>query len=433
MGILNNIVSEFSRSWTTTRQSDKSIDSGPSAEVSTTKSNPIFKALENLNGNFKTRQIDGLEYIAFGEKDDMPDVLDKLSFQSPTHRGIILKKSKMVSGNGFNIEEFNASRGMKTRFEVFAKNAGGQDVSLNAVFSKMSHSYEQYGAVPLLVKVNNTGRVVNIKVLEVRSVRAGVPTTSMDIPYWVVKRSFRQSSRRMNEKAIEYKSYKKGAKDGTYLLYIRNPYSTNPIYGTPNYISAYHYIASDYNFGRHIENSVENGFTPAISTTFVGRQMTQDQKDEVFRKHKEALTGVDGEKFMLNFVRTKDDMPHHQLFEPHNLDKTIAIMSQLNDSKILTAHNVTSPTLFGIAVAGKLGGTGEELITSYYIFRATETLPSRNEILEPLNNLIERGYGDKLTIAEEPIESIKENIVPVIGGDPKSKEDQSTEKEDDNE
>jgi len=144
--------------------------------------------------------------------------------------------------------------------------------------------------------------------------------------------------------------------------------------------------------------------------------MSDDEKDKVFKKHKETLTGNDGEKFMLNFVRNKDDMPVHQLFEPHNLDKTIAIMSQLNDSKILTAHNVTSPTLFGIAVSGKLGGTGEELITSYYIFRATETLPNRHEILEPLNNLIERGYGDELSIAEEPIESIKENIVPVVGG-----------------
>ena len=429
MGIIQNIVSNFtSRSWATGRSSNKSLDMGSPASVSTTKSNPIYKSIESLNGSFRLKTVDGYEYVSFGEEDDIPDVLDKLSMQSPTHRGIILKKSKMVAGNGFDIDSYEASRGMKNRFSAFFKHAGGQDITLNEVFSKMAFSYEQYGAVPLLLKVNDQGRVIKVQVLEARSVRAGTPTQSMEIPYWVVRRSFKNVHYKIQEKAVRYETYKKGKKSGTYVMYIKNPYSTNPIYGTPNYISAYHYIASDYNFGKHIENSVENGFTPTISTTFVGRQMTDEQKMEVHKKHKETLTGTDGENFMLNFVRSKDDMPHHQVFEPHNLDKTIAIMSQLNDSKILTAHNVTSPTLFGIAVSGKLGGTGEELITSYYIFRATETLPNRQEILRPLNILLERSYGSELGVAEEPIESIKENIVPVIG---EGKPTQNTEEDGD--
>ena len=93
------------------------------------------------------------------------------------------------------------------------------------------------------------------------------------------------------------------------------------------------------------------------------------------------------------------------------LFRSIDILSRLNDAKILTAHNVTSPTLFGVMVAGKLGGTGNELVSAYQIFRATETLPNRANIMDSMNRVLNTVGYDKinLSIIEEQInlESIK--------------------------
>ena len=62
-------------------------------------------------------------------------------------------------------------------------------------------------------------------------------------------------------------------------------------------------------------------------------------------------------------------------------------------------------------VSGKLGGTGNELVTAYQIFRATETLPNREIILDGVNRILSTtGYDAMdLAIVEEPInlESIK--------------------------
>jgi hypothetical protein len=67
--------------------------------------------------------------------------------------------------------------------------------------------------------------------------------------------------------------------------------------------------------------------------------------------------------------------------------------------------------LFGVMVAGKLGGTGNELVTAYQIFRATETLPNRQMLMDAINRVLSTVNYEKieLSIIEEQInlEAIK--------------------------
>jgi hypothetical protein len=70
-------------------------------------------------------------------------------------------------------------------------------------------------------------------------------------------------------------------------------------------------------------------------------------------------------------------------------------MAELADNKILTAHNITSPALFGVTRAGKLNSTTDEMRAGFNMFRATETLPTRELLLSKLNDVMEiSGYGD---------------------------------------
>ena len=114
---------------------------------------------------------------------------------------------------------------------------------------------------------------------------------------------------------------------------------------------------------------------------------------------------------MVSWVKKEEDAPKFTTLDVANLDKTIDVLSKLNDAKILTAHNVTSPTLFGVMVSGKLCGTCNELVTAYQIFRATETLPNREVLLDSVNRVLSTVGYDKMNlgIVEEDInlESIK--------------------------
>ena len=139
--------------------------------------------------------------------------------------------------------------------------------------------------------------------------------------------------------------------------------------------------------------------------------MSNEQKAIEYKNFKESFTGPQADNFIVSWVKKEEDAPKFTPLDIANLDKTVDVLSRLNDAKILTAHNITSPTLFGVMVSGKLGGTGNELVTAYQIFRATETLPNREIILGGINRILSTTGYDKmnLKVLEENInlESIK--------------------------
>ena len=371
-------------------------DTSVSASADSTKTNPIVKSLEDLNGRWRKERTEVGDYIKFGRNDDIPEVLDKLKMQSPTHSGIVTKKSKMVTGNSLTYDEGTVARGEKTRFEAFFRNAEGLGRGVEKLFGDAAYSYEHYGAVPIYIKYDKSlKRIVQMKVLNANSVRCGIPDMDGEIPYFIVRRTFKRSAlqeRDNKPRRIPAWNPRKPVRESIY--YYKNPRSNNPVYGVPDYLSAYFFITADFEFGQMIANSATNGFSPKVLATFVGRNMTQEQKDDEFENFKGNFTGSAGEQVILSWVRKKEDAPEYTVLDVKNLDRTVDVMAKLNDSKILTAHNVTSPQLFGIAVSGKLGGTGEEIISSYYIFRATETLPNRKIHLNSFNYILEKGgYG----------------------------------------
>lgn len=389
------------------------------SSASAENANALYDYIDSLNSVWKVNRLDGysgVEYIKFGKSDDFPNILDKMRSQSPIHSGILTKKAKMIYGN-----DITADLG-GSKMKAFMKNAGGEGVSLHKVFSKIAFYYEQYGACGLLIKYNEAHtKVISITPYSPNQIRAIKPANGTDVSRYAVRRFFGKSSYGAdnNEATIYPKFSKFNKEDQEQFMYITNPHSGNPIYGVPNYVSAYDYINSDYEFGRMINTASSNSFNPKTMVTFVGRNMTEEQKAEQFAAFKDTYIGNDGEQVIAAWVRDESEKPIIDPIKVDNLDKTVAIMAQLNDSKILTAHNVTSPTLFGVMVSGKLGGTGNELVTAYQIFRATETLPTRELLLEYLQDIM-MSAGMKVTfnIEEQEIdlESIKgantEDVAP---------------------
>ena len=385
------------------------------ATVSTVASNALEKSIENLNGRYQVGETKVGRYIKFGYDDDFSAVIEKLFKQSPVHAGIITKKAKMVSGNDimFDPEAFK-TRAKQVELNAFLKNCSGKNLGLYDVITHAAFQYELHGAMAFYVKWNpEHTKIVQLKSLDIKTVRAAEPSEDGRITHYIVRRRFGYGGGTVqhNEPKI-YKSFDKfDKKTKEQVLYVKNLYSGNDYYGVPNYISAYHYIASDYEFGKHIENSAANSFTPKVLATFVGRNLSDEQKREEFGKFKASFTGSDAEQVIVSWVRNPEEAPKFTPLNVENLDRTIDVLAKLNDAKILTAHNVTSPTLFGVMVSGKLGGTGNELVTAYQIFRATETLPNRKVLLDSVNRILSTVGYDKigLGILEEKVnlEAIK--------------------------
>ena len=403
MGLIKNI-SEYFASNTYVQATENSIST-----------NELENSIDNLNGRYQIGHTEVGDYIKFGANDDFPVILEKMLRQSPVHSGILTKKAKMVVGKDISYDDaFLTTNKSKAELKAFLNNCGGNNKGMYDVLTHAAFQYEHKGASALYVRWNKERtKIIEFKSLDPKGVRAGEPNAKGEVTHYIVRRSFGYGAASVqHNEPRKIKAFNKFDKSGTEaILYISNPYSGNPYYGVPNYISAFHYIESDFAFGKHIKNSAENGFSPRVLATFIGRNMSAEQKREEYAKFKESFTGAEADNFIVSWVKKAEDAPTFEPLDVTNLDKTVDVLSRLNDAKILTAHNVTSPTLFGVMVSGKLGGTGNELVTAYQIFRATETLPNREILLDGVNRILSTtGYDAMdLSIVEEPInlESIK--------------------------
>ena len=403
MGILNKIT-EYFASNTYVQATENSI-----------ATNELENSIDDLNGRYKLGHTTLGDYIKFGVNDDFPVILEKMLRQSPVHSGILTKKAKMVVGNDIDYStDFASTNKAKAEVRAFVNHCGGNNKGLYEVLTHAAFQYEHKGALAFYVRWNKgRTKILEFKSLDPKGVRVGEPNAKGEVTHYIVRRTFGYGANSVqHNEPRKIKAFNKFDKSGTEaILYVANPYSGNPYYGVPNYISAFHYIASDFSFGKHIKNSAENGFTPKVIATFTGRNMSNEQKREEYNKFKDSFTGPEGDNFMVSWVKKVEDAPKFDTLDVANLDKTVDVLSRLNDAKILTAHNVTSPTLFGVMVSGKLGGTGNELVTAYQIFRATETLPNREILLDSVNRVFATvGYDAmNLSVVEEDInlESIK--------------------------
>ena len=353
------------------------------ASANTMDRNPIDSSLESLLKNPTYNRIGNFEYIKFGTNDDIDTVLEILKDKSATHSGIINRKSKMVAG--VKLSAKGLTGGTDKVWNAFQKAAGGgYGRTLELEWKKMISIYETHGAVGLLV--NTSGKdMVTLQAVSPRKLRIGKLNSKNEVDHYILRPTFQKGSGRIyagTERKVAAFDGEKIQKES--LLYIKNPATENDFYGTPNYIAAFNFIEADYKFGVTIHNAAENGFQPKVMATFIGRNMSDGQKEDHADKFKDNFSGADRELVIVNYVRREEEMPKIDKLEIENLDKTISTMADLNDAKILTAHSVTNPALFGVMVSGKLGNTGTELESAYNIFRATEMMPDRNLLLEAL-------------------------------------------------
>jgi len=385
------------------------------ASASTTVRNPINKNVESLLKNPQYKKLGNFEYIKFGGGDDIDEILEILKSKSSTHSGIINRKAKMVAGN-----ELVATGATGNDWDAFIKAAGGAyNATLEKEWMKACNLYETYGAVGFLRQLDGS-KIVKFKALSPRQLRISKLGSKGEITDFIYRMSFSNGAGALfkgTERKIPVFDpvNKKNQKES--IIYVSNPATDNDYYGLPNYVGAFDFIEADYQFGRTIHNAAENGFQPKVSATFIGRNMTDEQKKEHADKFKSNFQQSDGELAIVNYVRTKEEMPVIDKLDINNLDKTISVMANLNDAKILTAHSVTNPALFGVAIAGKLGNSGTELESSYNIFRTTETLPNRKLLIDAMTSaFVDTNFKnvkfEVTDISVTPQENRGDNVAP---------------------
>lgn len=390
--------------------------------------NPLMKSLETMNTRPRYKTVDNLEYLTFGSSDDVDLMIDKLMYKSATHSGIITKKAKMITGKELSVNsQLIGSKDAK--LNTLIKHAGGANVGLYELMTRSAFEYTKSGACAVIVdygkpkdsKKTIPDGIIKMTVVPSRMVRFQKPSDDFGIPtHMVYKRSFKSGAQVAPAESIPlFDPFATGV--DRQILYIKNPYSTLDSYGIPNWVGAFNFIEADFQFGIQIENAAKNGFTPKTHITMIGRNMSKEERRLAANNIQDRMSGSQADQIIVSFVSREGEKPQIDQLDSSHLDKTIETMSRLNDAKILTAHNITSPTLFGVMTTGQtMGGTGTEMISAFNLFKATEIIPDRKIILDSFKSLFDvtELVGVEMEIIEEDV-NVDFKTQPVEGGNTK--------------
>jgi len=206
---------------------------------------------------------------------------------------------------------------------------------------------------------------------------------------------------------------------GTQIYYVKEYRPNTGVYSLPSYFGGLNYIESDIEVSKHVLGNAKTGFSASKLITLPNGEPSPDEQRVVHNKFKNTYTGADGIKYMLAFVNDASRKPIVDDLGQSDLTKEdFSNVDTIIQTNIFSAHQITTPSIFGIAQAGSLGSRSE-MRDGYEIFKNTY-VNSKQMFLEANFNMLAgyAGYEEDLKlIPTEPIgielsESILLQIAP---------------------
>jgi len=322
-------------------------------------------------------------YMEYGDKNDYPLYLVELFNKSAKHNAIVRNKVHYICGNGW------------TGNDKFIEKPNRSE-NLNDLTRKISMDLELFGGAYIEV-IWGLGKVAEMWHIDYTKIRTNKDNTQ----FW-----YKENWKDYKEKLeFVYPAFNPKVPQGKQIIYLKEYRPNIGVYSLPVYFGALNYIESDIEVSKHVLGNAKTGFSASKLITLPDGTPSREEQNEIHRKFKNTYTGSDGVKYMLSFVNDASRKPIVDDLGQSDLTKEdFGRVDELIQTNIFSGHQVTTPSIFGIAVAGKLG-TRTEMRDGYEIFKHTY-VNGKQQFLESFMNTMAGyfGYSEEMRIIPtEPI------------------------------
>jgi ribosomal protein S25 len=341
----------------------------------------IVQFAEAKQPEYREKRKEG--YMEYGEKNDYPLYLVELFNKSAKHNAIVRNKVHYICGNGW------------TGNEQFIEKPNRSE-NLNDLTRKISMDLELFGGAYIEV-IWGLGKVAEMWHIDYTKIRTNKDNTQ----FW-----YKENWKDYKEKTeFVYPAFNPKVQEGKQIIYLKEYRPNIGVYSLPVYFGALNYIESDIEVSKHVLGNAKTGFSASKLITLPDGTPSREEQNEIHRKFKNTYTGSDGVKYMLSFVNDASRKPIVDDLGQSDLTKEdFGRVDELIQTNIFSGHQVTTPSIFGIAVAGKLG-TRTEMRDGYEIFKNTY-VNGKQQFLESFINTMAGyfGYSEEMRIIpSEPI------------------------------
>jgi hypothetical protein len=174
-------------------------------------------------------------------------------------------------------------------------------------------------------------------------------------------------------------------------------------YPVPDWSAGQRAIEIDIEAKNFHMNNLRKGMVPSLWINYNNGIPGEEEQRILVRALEEQYGGTDNAgQAIISFNESKEQSPEITQIPRNDNDNYYQSLNDDITRNILSAHRVSSAELFGIATAGKLGGSDEITQHSEY-FRKMVILPYQNCLLPVFDKLVSLKFEKPTTFEIKPL------------------------------
>ena len=337
-------------------------------------------------------------WVKYGEENNYPQYLVLLFNRSAKHNAIVTSKQLYISGKGWQFDQSEMQGEEVIALQAFIDNPN-QYETLNDLAKKTILDNELFGGCYIKVVGTKGKKGQELYHIDYCTVRSNEDNTEFYISdEWIDESGYENTVPLFTT----LPAYDPNVKQAESIYYYKSYRPNLNTYTLPDYIGAVPAIITDAEVANYHRAEIQNSFKGSKMITFVNGIPSDDEMKATERKLKSKFTSTDSAgSIVVDFADDKDRVAIiNDLSAGDFADKYTALNDTIQQ-EIFVGHKVTSPMIFGVRVAGQLGGRAE-MIDAFNLFTNTYVAP-RQEVQEQIFNIFAPVKG-KLKIKQlEPI------------------------------
>ena len=336
--------------------------------------------------------IQRLDWVFYGLNNLLPQYFIGLYDNCAVHKSVITSKVNQIMGDGI----------VSLNNPMATVNLVNDSENLSEVMRKCTLDYMIFGGFCLNViwskDRKSIAEIYHVDFSRIRSGKINPETDKIECYYyspdWTNVRKY---------KPEEIKAFNQNEKEPSQLLYFKNYLPSASYYPVPDWSAGQRAIEINVESLNYHMNNLRKGMNPSLWINYNNGIPGEEEQRIIVRALESQYGGTDNAgQAIISFNESKEQSPEITQIPRDDHDSYYQTLNDDITRTILSAHRVSSAELFGIATAGKLGGSDEIVQHSEY-FRKMVIQPYQDQILPVFNKLLSLKFERPTTLEIKPL------------------------------
>jgi hypothetical protein len=320
------------------------------------------------------------DWVEYGEDNNYYQYLIDLYYSSPTNNACIKGKSDMIYGYG--PEVVKADRHLKGYLDF-------KTIFQNEEVKKCVMDLTMLGMCAFqIVKSKDGKKYVKAYHFPMQTLRPQKANDKGEIEKWYYCADWSKLKKGQKPKEFAAFGYDESAKE---CMLVIKPYSTGNFYfSPPDYQGGTQYCELEGEISNYHLNNIKNGLAPSMLINFNNGEPSEEIKDAIEAQINAKFGGSSNTgRAIVSFNESKDSAADITPVALSDAADQYQFLSTECIDKILLAHRITSPLLFGVKNSGNgFSSNAEELKTASILFDNIVIRPFQNLLIDAFNKVL---------------------------------------------